>query len=167
VLEPVDAAENLWAADASPAGNEPETEVEPATFTLDEFMAKREQARQKLDSLVSSKERSVDKEAAFAGLVQKNSGELDNYMPGKLTQAQQAQAKKERGAKQILDLNFAFKQNPQPEFKPRDREQRPERAGRGGGRGRGEGRPRQYEKRERPDTGADKPAFSSVDFPSL
>lgn len=116
-----------------------ETEPEPETFTLDEFMEKRNEARKKALELMGDAKpvRSVNKDADFAGLKSVEESELENYIPAKNTKASIAEnARKDQrstGKNKIVDVGFKF------EVQNNDRDDRGYGGGRGGGRGRGGG----------------------------
>lgn len=157
VLEPVEPQTDGPAEESVP-------EPEPAVFTLDQFMQKREQARAKLHEVLGPIDhpvRKVDKVAEFGNMEPKNDTDLDAYIPG--VKGKKEQGKKEQrctGKAQVLDLGFQFKA-PQPEFRPRERTERPEREQRGGRGGRGEGRRHETKKV------SEAPVFNTQDFPSL
>lgn len=157
VLEPVDAANEVVENDDAAAAETP-ADSEPATLTLDEFMQKREEARQRVGSLLAEDKpvRKVDT-TVFQGLVEK-ADDLDNYIPGKGSKSQTASKKEKTSSKQVLDVNFKFQQNAVPEERGFRRGGERDRGGRGRG-GRGEGK--------RHDRKTETPQFSSQDFPSL
>ena len=149
--EALDAEKNPQAAiegavdgDAAAAATEEVVEVEPAvpaepepvTFTMDEFMKKREEARQRLAAENAAKPvRAVNKETEFAGMTALSAA-LDDYVTsakgdnnaGGRKGDQRSQAKT-----QVLNVGFKY---PTPQPESRDRDSRGDReGGRGGGRG--------------------------------
>jgi plasminogen activator inhibitor 1 RNA-binding protein len=169
--------EEVVVEDVTPA------EPEPVTFTLDDYLQKREEARERLAALTGAPApiRTVDKEKEFAGLAAVATPELDNYVGSSATKAE-AGRKDQRSTGKAVVLNVGFKfPTVQPEREDRgprtggrvgDRE-----GGRGGRReggagrgGRGEGR---GDRSERPASGRGAPragaaAFNAEkDFPKL
>jgi plasminogen activator inhibitor 1 RNA-binding protein len=158
LLQPVDAEESA----------EPEVvaEPEPVTFTLDEFLEKRNQARQALNAS-ETKLRKVD-QSTLAGLNRKEDQGETTYMPikaGKVDNSKKDQ--RSTGKTQVLDVAFKFAAIQVDE----------DRGGRGGRGGRGDGRGaggRGGDARGRgPGRGNSRPAsgkaaaFNTADFPSL
>jgi len=168
ILEPVDGA----AEDAEP---EVVAEPEPATFTLDQYLEKRNEARKALLSQ-ETKVRAVDTKA-LAGLSKKEDETDLLYMADKVKAAKAEAAKKDQRStakNQVLDVAFKFAEVQVDD----DRNDR--RGGRGGGRGRGDGgrgdggrgggRGRGRSSGASHATGSNsKPTtvFNSLDFPSL
>lgn len=171
------------AADAEPVVV---AEPEPVTYTLDEYMRKREEARQQAAGLIGATKptRSVDAEKEFAGLTS-FSASLSDYLPGN-AKAVEAGKKDQRstGKTQVTDVGFKF-QVPQQDSREGGRGGRGEggRGGRGGegrgrggdrreggrgeGRGRGGGRDSGARPSSRPASGPSSTVFNTKDFPSL
>jgi len=151
---------------------EPEVvaEPEPTTFTLDQFMEKRNEARKALLAN-ETKVRTVD-QSALAGLSRKEDLGETTYMPVKASKAD-ASRKDQRstGKNQVLDVAFKFAAIQVDD----DRGGRGGRGGRGdsGRGGRGDGRGRGGAGRgdarggNKPSSAGSKAAFSNTDFPSL
>lgn len=152
-------------------------EPEPVTFTLDEFMQKREEARQRLAGLTGAPAavRTVDKEKDFAGLTTVAAGELENYLGSSAGKAEAAR-KDQRSTGKAVVSNVGFKfPAVQPEREQRDRDG-PRTGGRGGdreggrgprregGAGRGAGR---GDRPARPASGAAAAFNAEKDFPKL
>lgn len=175
----VDGAPDAPAAEeeeAAPAEEVAPAEPEPVTFTLDEFMRKREEARQKLAGVGAVAPRAVNRETEFAGMTTLATA-LDDYVSG--TAAKSETGRKDQrstGKTQIVDVGFKF-QAPQGD---RDRESRggrgEGRGGRGGDReggrggrreGRGDGRGGRGEGRGGRGGRGSAPGFNAADFPSL
>ncbi len=166
--------EGVAASEEVAAEPEEVAEPEPATFTLDEFMEKRNQARKTLLEANSVKVRAVDA-AALAGLSRKEDQGETTYMPVKAAKTE-ASKKDQRstGKTAVLDVAFKF-------AAIQVDNDRGGRGGRGeGGRGRGEGRGRGGDGRGRgsgrgegrgpSSRGASAPgnkAYNPSDFPSL
>ncbi len=148
---------------------EPEVvaEPEPVTYSLDEFLEKRNAARQVLLSN-ETKVRVVD-QSSLAGLSRKEDVGETTYMPVKASKVD-ASKKDQRstGKTQVLDVAFKF-------AAIQVDEERGGRGGRGDSRGRGEGRGRggrgggRGDNNSRPAAGSKGPAtvFNNTDFPSL
>lgn len=153
-------------------------EPEPVTFTLDEYLQKREEARQKLASVAPTAARTVNKETEFAGMTTLAVA-LDDYVSSGNTKAE-AGRKEQRstGKTQVLNVGFKF-----PTVQP-EREREPRTGGRGGdreggrggrregGAGRGAGRGDRGGRGAPRAAGASRPAggaaaFNPADFPSL
>lgn len=160
-IEPVEGAEE---------SAEPEVvaEPEPVTYSLDEFLEKRNEARKALLA-DKTKERVVD-QSSLAGLSRKEDEGETTYMPVKAAKVD-ASKKDQRstGKTQVLDVAFKFAAIQVDE----------ERGGRGGrgdrGRGEGRGRGGRGEGRGRGESRGARPAggkgpaaaFNNNDFPSL
>lgn len=155
---------------------EPEVvaEPEPATFTLDQFMEKRNEARRVLLAN-ETKVRVVD-QSALAGLSRKEDEGETTYMPVKASKAD-ASRKDQRstGKTQVLEVAFKFAAIQVDD----DRGGRGGRGGEGRGRGdggrggRGDGRGRGGAGRgegrggNKAPSATSKAVFSNIDFPSL
>lgn len=163
ILEPVDGA----------VEEEPEVvaEPEPATFTLDQFMEKRNEARKAL--LANETKLRVVDSKALAGLSKKEDETDTLYMADKVKAAKADPTKKDQRSTaktQVLDVAFKF-----AEVRVDDEgDRRGGRGGRGGrgegrGEGRGGGRGRGRSSAGGSNAGNSKPTtvFNSLDFPSL
>lgn len=150
-------------------------EPEPVTFTLDEFMQKREEARQKLNSVAPAvATRTVDK-TEFAGMTTLAVA-LEDYVAAANAKAEAGRKdQRSTGKTQVLNVGFKFP-TVQPE---REREGRTggrggdREGGRGGGRreggaGRGAGRgERSGRSSGAPRSAGGAAVFNTADFPSL
>lgn len=158
------AEEEEVAEEAAPA------EPEPTTFTLDEYMQKREEARQKAAAIAAVNARTVNKDE-FAGMTTLAVA-LDDYVASSVSKAESASRKDQRSTAKNQVLNVGFKYPaPQPERErgPRFEGGRGEgrggrREGRDGGRGEGRGRGGRGAPRSGSTSAA---AFNPADFPSL
>ena len=174
-------------ADGGEGWEDEEAEPEPATFTLDEYMQQREEARAKAAALVGTvKQRTVDQNSAeYSGLKAVGGEAEQDYLPSTTAKAEAARKDQRSTAKTpVLNVGFKFQQAPQQS----ERGDRPFRGGRGEGRGggrgerrggRGEGRGARGEGRGgrgegRGDRGgrggsggAPNTVFNNLDFPSL
>lgn len=146
-------------------------EPEPTTFTLDEYMQKREEARQKAASIAAVNARTVNKDE-FAGMTTLAVA-LDDYVASSVSKADSATRKDQRSTakNQVLDVAFKYPA-PQPERERGPRFEGGRGEGRGGRRegregGRGEGRGARGAGRGAPRSGAAPAAFNPADFPSL
>lgn len=127
--------------DAAEEEAEP-AEPEPVTYTLDEFMEKRNEARKEALRLLGGGDkktaRSATADSDFAGMKSVEGGDIDNYMPARTLKSAEVARKDQRSTSKakVLDVGFRFESN---SFGDRDRE-RGDRGGRGGeGRGGGRG----------------------------
>ena len=148
-VQPAEATEEEE-AEKAPAG--PPAEPEPVTFTMDEFLKTREEARQKAVAAGlagAAKERTVNKETEFAGMTTLSVA-LDDYLSASNAKAEVGRKdQRSTGKTQVLNVGFKFP-TPQPEGGRGDRGDREGGRGRGAGdreerssgRGRGEGRGR-------------------------
>lgn len=154
---------------------EPEVEEEPEepTYTLDEYMERRNEARAKAAALVGNvKERKVTKDSSeFAGLksVETVGGEELEYLPGKVSKAEAGRKdQRSTGKNTVLDVGFKFDSQQSDGY----RKDRPFRGGgrgdrRDGGRGgRSDGRGR-GDRRGGGRGGAPSTVFNAMDFPAL
>jgi len=119
------------AADDGEAPAEAEVEVvpEPVTFSLDEYMAKRNAARANQEVFAAVKERAVD--AKIDG--SKVDSSLENYFVNGGLKENKSKAKDGK-AKQVLAISFLAGSTEKPETE-RERGPRPERGSSGAGRG--------------------------------
>jgi len=126
-----DAVEPVQAEEATPlAENVPETEPEPVTFTLDEYLQKRNNARATSSILTEVKQsRAVDVTKQFAGLTTKEES-ADIYIASKVSKGSSTKKDQRSTNKSVLDVEFSFEA-------PRRREY--DNKGRGGGKFGGRG----------------------------
>lgn len=114
-------------------------EPEPVTYTLDEFMEKRNEARKEALQLLGADKRPARTlDSDFAGMKSVDGGEIDNYMPARNAKSADIARKDQRSTSKakVLDVGFRFESNNYGS----DRTDRSGRGGRGGeGRGRGSG----------------------------
>lgn len=148
LLEPKGEKEAGATDDAAEEEVEP-AEPEPVTYTLDEFMEKRNEARKEALRLLGGGDkktaRSTTADSDFAGMKSVEGGDIDNYMPARNLKSAEVARKDQRSTSKakVLDVGFRFESN---NFGDRERGDRGGRGGRGvegrgGGRGRGgEGR---------------------------
>lgn len=178
----VDGVADAVEEEAAPVEEQAPAEPEPVTFTLDEFMRKREEARQKVADLAAVSARTVNRETEFAGMTTLATA-LDDYVGANVAKAEAGRKdQRSTGKTQVLDVGFKFP-TVQPEREGGGRGGRGEggRGGRGGdreggrggrregrgegrGAGRGEGR---GEGRGAPRAPRSATAFNAADFPSL
>lgn len=168
---PVEGAEDNAEETAEP---EVEEEPEEPTYTLDEYMERRNEARVKAAALVGNvKERKVTKDSSeFAGLksVETVDGEGLEYLPGKVSKAEAGRKdQRSTGKNALLDVGFKFESQQSDGY----RKDRPFRGGgrgdrRDGGRGgRSDGRGRYGDRRGGGKGGAPTTVFNAMDFPAL
>lgn len=117
------------------AAAEPVPEPEIPTFTFDEFMEKRQQARSNVEYFGTFQERVVSEEA-FAGLRAKDVSEDEEFFAGGISKAIKKKEKKNTVSKSQPPLELGFKSVP---LQSNNREDRPRRDGGGGSGGRGRG----------------------------
>lgn len=111
------------------ATEEADAEPEAQTFTMDEYLARREESRKASATLGGVRtERTVDKEADFAGLKTiENDGDM-TFIPARSTKAEVVKKdQRSTGKNQVLNVGFKFGVSPNAEREGNDR--------RGGGRG--------------------------------
>lgn len=165
ILEPVDGAEE-------PAAPQYVPEPEPVTFTLDEFLQKRDEARKAIAT--ETKLRTVD-QSALAGLSRKEDEAETVY--GNAAKAAKADSgrkdQRSTGKTQVLDVAFKFAAIQVDEERGGRGGRGGEGRGRGGdgrgrgGRGEGRGRGEAGRGAPRPASGGKAAAFNNTDFPSL
>jgi plasminogen activator inhibitor 1 RNA-binding protein len=165
----VDGVADAAEEDAAPVEEQAPAEPEPVTFTLDEFMRKREEARQKVADLAAVAARTVNRETEFAGMTTLATA-LDDYVGANVAKAEAGRKdQRSTGKTQVLDVGFKFP-TVQPE-REGGRGGRGEggRGGRGGDRegGRGGRREGRGEGRGAPRAPRSNAAFNAADFPSL
>lgn len=166
---------------------EPEAEPEPVTFTLDEYMQIRNEARAKAAALVGeTKERKVNKDSAeFAGLKTVEGEEVQDYLPGVNSKGEAIRKDQRSTVKTpVVNVGFKFEANQQSDgyrgggdrgSRGGDRPFRGGGGGRGGrsdgrGGGRGDGgRGRGDNRRGGGGGGRSGPTtvFNNMDFPAL
>lgn len=141
--------------DNSPAAESvPESEPEPATFTLDEYLQKRNSARAASSILTEAKNvRVVDVSTQFAGLTTKGDAD-DTYIASKVVKSASSKKDQRSTSKSVLEVGITFAS---PAVAPkRERREYDNKTGKGG-------------KFVKNNTGK-KPApakFDQGDFPSL
>ncbi len=101
------------AEEATPAAESvPESEPEPATFTLEEYMQKRNSARAASSILTEAKNvRVVDVSSQFAGLTTKEESD-DTYIASKVVKVAAAKKEQRSTSKSVLEVGITFASAP-------------------------------------------------------
>jgi len=100
--------------EVAPVDNVPETEPEPTTFTLDEYLEKRNSARASSTLLGEVKPaRVVDLASQFAGLTTKQESE-EVYLASKVVKAAAVKKEQRSSNKSLLDVAVSYEAREAP-----------------------------------------------------